>query len=623
MYVTTFYSFKGGVGRTMALVNAAVTLALRGRRVLVVDFDVEAPGLDTFDVLRTREEVPGVIDFVTHYLESGQAPDVTDYVDACPEIGEAGGQLWIMPSGKSDSYASNFNQVDWGELYDRRDGYLLFEDLKEQWNHVLRPDYVLIDSRTGHTDTCGICTRQLPNSVVVFFFPNEQNLRGLEEVVRDIRSEADGPRNKTIELHFVMSNVPDLDDEDQILENQVHAFGKQLGFRRKPMIVHRYDSLSLLNQDVFAKERPRSRLAKEYRAIVQEISARNWEDRYGALEYIRRAARGRRKIQEDSVDARERMLDRIKNEHFQDGEVLFRLAELWEDDGQSEYAASLTQQAIDAGYEQPEAYLKRAQVRYDGDDLAGASEDAWRVLKSADVVPPLVREAVAHVLRVDSSVSNEILESIDARSFDIDDRFWLASSFELVPEHLPIMVSLWEQILRVCDLSSNMITPARHYLGLSYMALGRCLDASRLFRRADQNVHDLSIDNAFNYGMAMWGVNGMVESLTFQHVVDLNRSNPPKTPGTNYLQCMAIANWASGDVEAAIDLVGQVQATLSVLRGRTELSCWRYFQASARDFEEDLEEIRALIDHGHAPMPRFVSDRATDSSQSPQDEQQP
>ena len=289
MYVTTFYSFKGGVGRTMALVNSAVTLALRGRRVLVVDFDVEAPGLDTFDVLRTREEVPGVIDFVTRYLESGQAPDVADYIGECPDIGDEGGQLRIMPSGRSDSYAANFNQVDWAELYGRREGYLLFEDLKEQWNQHLRPDYVLIDSRTGHTDTCGICTRQLPDSVVVFFFPNEQNLRGLTEVVGDIRSEAKEPRNKTIELHFVMSNVPDLDDEDRILENKIDAFQDQLGFRREPMVVHRYDSLSLLNQVVFAKDRPRSRLAKEYGEIVREISARNWQDRDGALEYIRRA----------------------------------------------------------------------------------------------------------------------------------------------------------------------------------------------------------------------------------------------------------------------------------------------------------------------------------------------
>ena len=616
MYVTTFYSFKGGVGRTMALVNAAVTLALRGRRVLVVDFDVEAPGLDTFDVLQTREEVPGVIDFVTRYLDSGQAPDVTDYIGACPEIGDEGGQLWIMPSGRSDSYSANFNQVDWAELYDRRDGYLLFEDLKEQWNQVLRPDYVLIDSRTGHTDTCGICTRQLPNSVVVFFFPNEQNLRGLAEVVRDIRSEADGPRNKTIELHFVMSNVPDLDDEDQILENKIHAFQKQLGFRRKPMVVHRYDSLSLLNQAVFAKDRPRSRLAKQYRAIVQEISARNWEDRHGALEYIRRAARGRRRIQDDSIVGREEMLDRIKNEHSQDGEVLFRLAELWEDDGQSEYAALLTQQAIDAGYEQPEAYLKRAQIKADSDDLMGASEDAWRVLKFDQVPPPLVREAAEHLLRIESSNAMEILGSIDLTSFDVDDRFWLASSFELIPEHLPIVVNLWEQILQVSDLSANMTNSARRNLGLAYMALGRTLDASRLFRREDQNIHDLSIDTAFNYGMAMWGVKGMVEPIAFQHVVELDRSNPPKNPGTNYLQCMAIANWASGDVDTAIKFVDHVQATLSYLRGRTELSCWRYLQANARDFEEDLEAIRALIEHGNAPMPRFITATATDSSQS-------
>ena len=54
MYVTTFYSFKGGVGRTMALVNVAVELAQRGRRVLAVDFDLEAPGIDTFELVPVR-----------------------------------------------------------------------------------------------------------------------------------------------------------------------------------------------------------------------------------------------------------------------------------------------------------------------------------------------------------------------------------------------------------------------------------------------------------------------------------------------------------------------------------------------------------------------------------------
>src|SRR4051812_16178325 len=54
--VITFYSFKGGVGRSMALANIAVQLARRGKRVLAVDWDLEAPGLHRYFVGRVPEE---------------------------------------------------------------------------------------------------------------------------------------------------------------------------------------------------------------------------------------------------------------------------------------------------------------------------------------------------------------------------------------------------------------------------------------------------------------------------------------------------------------------------------------------------------------------------------------
>ena len=86
----------------------------------------------------------------------------------------------VMPSGAmAGGYAISLGQIDWGALYAEREGYLFFEDLKVQWREAFSPDYVLVDSRTGFTDTSGICTRQLPDAVTVFFFPNEQNLRGL------------------------------------------------------------------------------------------------------------------------------------------------------------------------------------------------------------------------------------------------------------------------------------------------------------------------------------------------------------------------------------------------------------------------------------------------------------
>ena len=613
MYVTTFYSFKGGVGRTMALVNAAVTLALRGRRVLAVDFDIEAPGLDTFDALRPRGEIPGVIDFVASYLDSGQAPDAANFIGECPDIGEQGGRLWIMPSGRHETYAANFNQIDWGELYEKHDGYLLLEDLKEQWSRIVQPDYVLIDSRTGHTDTGGICTRQLPDSVVVLFFPNEQNLRGLTEVVRDIRSEADEPRKKRIELHFVMSNVPDLDDEDQILENKIAAFQDQLGFLRKPMIVHRYDSLSLLNQVVFVKDRPRSRLANEYDRIVQEISTRNSNDRDGALEYIGRANRRWRRTGEDSIRTREDMLERIEEAHSNDGEVLFRLAEIREADRQPERAVLLVNQAIDAGYEQPEAYLKRAGFREDNRDSDGASEDTRRVLGSKRVTPPMVREAIRLSARLGTYVPEEVAESTAVTSLEIDGKSWLADTFNRSPKDLVIAVSLWEQILGAGELPTETRNRAKDSLGLSYMGLGRCSDAIRMFRDDGQAIDELNIVDAFNYGMAAWGVNGAIETETFLRVVELDRSEVRKARTLNYLQCMAIAYWAAGDGGEAIDHIDRAQEAVGGLRGRTEFSCWRYLRVNAEQFEADLVDIRDLIENDGSKMPHFVSRTNTET----------
>ena len=328
MYITTFYSFKGGVGRSMALANVAVELAQRGRRVLTVDFDLEAPGLDTFDVLRPPEEVPGIIEFVQDYLDSDQAPDARNFMCRLPAAGDCEGELWIMPSGAQHAgYGVQFNEIDWAGLYEKRDGYLLFEDLKAQWEQAVTPDYVLIDSRTGHTDTGGICTRQLPDAVAILFFPNEQNLRGLKKIVGDIRAESGEPRRKEIDLHFVMSNVPDLDDEDRILRAKIDAFREQLGFRGPPLIVHRYDSLSLLNQVVFTKDRPRSRLAREYGRLVREIVGRNLEDRDGALDYVRRAGeRWRRRGRVfESPEKTNAKLDRIERLHADDGDVLFAL----------------------------------------------------------------------------------------------------------------------------------------------------------------------------------------------------------------------------------------------------------------------------------------------------------
>ena len=593
----------------MALVNAAVALAKRGRRVLVVDFDLEAPGLDTFDIFRSPKPVSGVIDFVAEYLLSGQAPKIDGFVSEAAGVGDDGGALWSMPSGAQHAaYAANFNQIDWGALYERHDGYLLFEDLKEQWKQVLRPDYVLIDSRTGHTDTGGICTRQLPDAVAILFFPNDQNLRGLTTVVHDIRSEVEGPRRKEIDLHFVMSNVPDLDDEDSILEEKIDAFREQLGFKGEPMIVHRYDSLSLLSQVVFTKDRPRSRLAREYVALVDEIVRRNLKDRDGALNYVKRLRR-RRRFAPDSRLLINQRLEQIEKDHSSDGEVLFNLATLRDDDRDRGKALSLFDRAVEAGYEKPDAYLNRARVRSAYGDIDGANERRCTTRKHCSPPNLAWHDVLDAILLAQSDDYGEFAESTAVTSLNPDERN---------PTCIGFVVFIREAPGRECSRRAYS-APARSrrwfvhgrtsscrpsiVIGL-YPHRSVCRGRKPAARGEWPEIDGMDIQSAFNYGMARWGEIRAVESAPFARVVALDQrdgeSGDPLRP--NYSQCLAIACWAVDDTPAALNFARRAR----LVRG-SEFSCWRYCQVSAREFLKDLDEIDVLIGGDASQMPLFMA----------------
>lgn len=73
--VVSFYSYKGGVGRTLALANVAAALAGWGYRVLALDWDLEAPGLSHY--FRTWVDAPafGLVDLVEQ-IAAGEQPNV-------------------------------------------------------------------------------------------------------------------------------------------------------------------------------------------------------------------------------------------------------------------------------------------------------------------------------------------------------------------------------------------------------------------------------------------------------------------------------------------------------------------------------------------------------------------
>lgn len=180
--VVTFYSYKGGVGRTFALANTAATLCRWGYRTLCIDWDLDAPGLGFY----LREWQPGVIkrglvDLIDDFAR-GHHPDARDYTVPINLPG-ARGRLDFLPAGSSgDSYVRQVQELDWAELYERYGLGEFLERCRAEWKAEY--DFVLVDSRTGITDIGGICTVQLPEVLVMLFTANEQSMRGTLDVAR-------------------------------------------------------------------------------------------------------------------------------------------------------------------------------------------------------------------------------------------------------------------------------------------------------------------------------------------------------------------------------------------------------------------------------------------------------
>lgn len=179
--IVTFYSYKGGVGRSMALANVAVLLAKRGLRVLVVDWDLEAPGLERyFSYFESTEAAPGLLRLCMAARDKGKA----DYRRFASTIDtKTPNPITLLASGREtdDSYSTNLEEFDW-EAFFAAGGGAFIEQLRERWKSDF--DVTLIDSRTGLSDTGGICTIQMPDIVVGMFTANLQSLYGVRDVVQ-------------------------------------------------------------------------------------------------------------------------------------------------------------------------------------------------------------------------------------------------------------------------------------------------------------------------------------------------------------------------------------------------------------------------------------------------------
>ena len=203
-----FHSFKGGVGRTTSLAAYALSHARQGERVVVVDLDLDAPGigglLDSDGEGTTAHW--GVVDFL---LEARHKLDLADYFHTCARDGlTSPGLIEVFPGGQLDDYyLTKLARVD---LEVGRDpaAHPLFE-LIRRIDLERKPDLILVDGRAGLSPGAGLVLSGFADLHVLFATVNPQSLLGLNRVVRHLGLEQARRGRPQLECVIAQAMVPD------------------------------------------------------------------------------------------------------------------------------------------------------------------------------------------------------------------------------------------------------------------------------------------------------------------------------------------------------------------------------------------------------------------------------
>ncbi len=277
MRTITFYSYKGGVGRSLALSNVAIRLSEYNKKVCVLDFDLEAPGLQfKFKNYSKQAKIEkGIVDYIHKFSCEGIVPNtIKEYSVTLNPANKVFEPINFISAGniETQDYWKKLSMIKWSDMFysEEAQGVNFFLDLKNKIKKEFNPDFLLIDSRTGITDIAGITLRVLAEEVVVFAANNQENIFGSKKIIKNLLDESNSLFGETPKVNFVLTRLPftdtpnDKGKEILILNKRKEEFKKYLGLKE-------FD-ISIIHSDRRLEEDERALIGYDYEEKGVSIS---------------------------------------------------------------------------------------------------------------------------------------------------------------------------------------------------------------------------------------------------------------------------------------------------------------------------------------------------------------
>ncbi|MEQ1438001.1 ArsA-related P-loop ATPase [Fontimonas sp. SYSU GA230001] len=222
-----FFSIKGGVGRSTALAACAWKLAQLGKRVLVLDLDLESPGLSSSLLPPERQPLYGITDWlVEDLIDQGDA--LLEAMIATSDLSRDG-QIYAVPAHGADpgEYIAKLGRVWMPKVHSdgRRESWSMrLQRLLQRLEARIQPDIVLIDSRAGIDEVASSCVTDLgANLILLFALDGSQTWNGYEILFKHwLRSSVATQIRER--LQTVAALVPELDPTAYLADLREHAY---------------------------------------------------------------------------------------------------------------------------------------------------------------------------------------------------------------------------------------------------------------------------------------------------------------------------------------------------------------------------------------------------------------
>lgn len=231
-----FYGLKGGVGRSTALAMLAYVLARAGKRVLLLDFDLESPGLSGLLLPPDRVAGHGLVDwFIEDAVEHGDDRVLQDLVADSPLAEHTTGRIRVAAAmGQAEhAYLAKLARAyadvptsQGPERFAQRMARLVGTlEQREQ------PDIVLIDSRAGLHDLAAISIATLADLALLFATDSAQTWQGYTQLFAHWQQRPDVLRGVRERLWMVRAMFPESGQQEhfeRFLERSYDLFAENL-----------------------------------------------------------------------------------------------------------------------------------------------------------------------------------------------------------------------------------------------------------------------------------------------------------------------------------------------------------------------------------------------------------